>query len=239
MPTSSDSNPPPATSASRPGASSLQNSRSVAAKVDNFTSPAAIARFVLTTLLLLLADQVVKHVAFSQLMTDMVVSPDGHIQVRSKTWELIPRLVHLEVTANQGAVFGLGQGQRWSFVFVSLLAIAFLTFLFRRGSRAGWYQIVLGMLLAGVLGNMVDRIRLGYVRDMIHGLPGWHWPHWFISLLPDWSWKYGEVFPWIFNVADSLLCVGVGILILHGLLVPPPPAPATDPPTAPKPSPAA
>jgi signal peptidase II len=204
------------------------------ATTDNFKSPAAIARFVLTTLVLLAADLVVKHVAFSRLATELLVLPDGHVQVRSRTLDLIPGLIHLEVTANQGAVFGLGQGQRWVFVAVSVAAIAFLTYLFRRGGKSASYQIVLGMLLAGVLGNMVDRIALGYVRDMIHALPGWHWPLWLIRRLPDWSWKYGEVFPWIFNVADSLLCVGVAILILHGLFVPPQGAPvkadAQDPP---------
>ena len=54
------------------------------------------------------------------------------------------------------------------------------------------------MLLAGVLGNMFDRIRFGYVRDMIHALPMWP-----------------RFFPWVFNIADSLLCVGVTLMLLY------------------------
>src|SRR5215212_4889576 len=85
----------------------------------------------------------------------------------------IPGLLHFEYTRNYGAVFGLGQGQKVLFVTVSILAIAFLTYLFASSGRARIYQIILGMLLAGVLGNMYDRVQLGYVRDMLHGLPGW------------------------------------------------------------------
>ena len=53
------------------------------------------------------------------------------------------------------------------------------------------HQIVLGMLLAGVVGNLYDRIHFGFVRDMIYVFPRW------------------GIFPYIFNVADSLLCTGV------------------------------
>jgi lipoprotein signal peptidase len=70
------------------------------------------------------------------------------------------------------------------------------------------------MLLAGVLGNMYDRVLHGYVRDMIHALPGWRWPQGLrdaIGFLPR------EVFPWVFNVADTLLCVGVALSILYSV----------------------
>jgi signal peptidase II len=87
-------------------------------------------------------------------------------------------------------------------VAVSIGAILFLTYLFATSKRRQWfYQLVLGLLLAGVLGNMYDRVVYGYVRDMIHALPRW----------PD-------LFPWIFNVADSLLCVGVGLMVLYSFL---------------------
>jgi lipoprotein signal peptidase len=61
-------------------------------------------------------------------------------------------------------------------------------------------------------------MRYGYVRDMIHALPGWKWPGWMVNLLPDWQWKYQDVFPWIFNVADSLLCVGVALMIVYSVV---------------------
>ena len=135
----------------------------------------------------------------------------------------IPGLVHLTYTENHGAVFGLGKGQIPVFLSVSVIAIGFLVFLFLTSGRARGYQLVLGMLLAGVIGNMYDRLKFGYVRDMIHGLPGWHWPDWVVRLLPM-KWQPAtpgeglEVFPWVFNIADSLLCVGVAAMLVYSFV---------------------
>jgi signal peptidase II len=131
----------------------------------------------------------------------------------------IPGWLHFELTMNRGAVFGIGQGQRWLFLFVSAAAIAFLTYLFALSQKKQWYyQLLLGILLAGVLGNMYDRIMYGYVRDMIHALPGKRWPPALVAHLPGAAWKSAEIFPWIFNVADSMLCVGVALMIVYSLL---------------------
>jgi lipoprotein signal peptidase len=73
------------------------------------------------------------------------------------------------------------------------------------------------MLLAGVLGNMYDRTLLGYVRDMIHALPGIYWPDFIARYLPT-DLATQSVFPWVFNVADSLLCVGVFLMIVYSFL---------------------
>ena len=121
---------------------------------------------------------------------------------------------------NLGAVFGIAQGHWWAFVVVSVAAIAFLSYLFAASGGRWAYQVVLGMLLAGVLGNLYDRVVFGYVRDMIHGLPEWRWPagvHRTLHLPV-------EVFPYIFNVADTLLCVGVGVLLVGSFFAPPEPA---------------
>jgi signal peptidase II len=105
----------------------------------------------------------------------------------------------------------------------------FLTYLFATSGKRPFYQVILGLLLAGVLGNLYDRIAFGYVRDMIHGLPGWRWPDSFMHVLPM---MQPEVFPWIFNVADTLLCVGVGLMLIYSIFHSPsvPPA-ATEPQT--------
>jgi len=60
--------------------------------------------------------------------------------------------------------------------------------------------VAVAVLLAGVLGNLYDRLVFGYVRDMIHALPAWP-----------------NLFPYIFNVADSLLCVGVAMMIVYSI----------------------
>jgi signal peptidase II len=176
----------------------------------NWTNPWAVARFALTGAVGITADLLVKHWADTRLST-----PDDFGRMPSIT--VIPGWLELEWTPNHGAALGFFQGYRWLFLIVSVLAIGFLGWLFqtsRRDQRG--YQIVLGMLLAGVLGNMVDRVWLGYVRDMIHLWPGRRFPPFIAQhLLPFWSTT--EWFPWIFNIADSLLCVGVALMLLHSL----------------------
>ena len=116
-------------------------------------------------------------------------------------YRFIPGWVEFEAVVNHGAVFGLGQGDRAVFVVVSIGAILFLNYLFATSGKRWGYQILLGMLMAGVMGNLYDRIAFGYVRDMIHALP--RWP---------------KFFPWVFNVADSFLCVGVGLMVIYSMV---------------------
>jgi signal peptidase II len=178
--------------------SSTQASRSGSA----FASPLALMLFFGTTILGLALDLWTKVEAFRHLVIEIVRLPEGVVRVtKSREIEFLPGWLHFHATANQGAVFGIGQGKRWLFIVVSIGAIAFLTYLFSTSGRQRIYQFILGLLLAGVLGNMYDRIVFGYVRDMIYALP--RWPN---------------VFPWIFNVADSMLCVGVFLLIVYSLL---------------------
>jgi lipoprotein signal peptidase len=102
-------------------------------------------------------------------------------------------------------------------VLVSIAAIGFLTYLFALSAGRRFYQFLLGMLLAGVLGNMYDRVVHGYVRDMIHALPGFYWPDSIGQFLPR-AWANHGVFPWVFNVADMLLCVGVFLMIVYSFI---------------------
>lgn len=186
----------------------------MALSLHNLRSPAALARFGIVTIAGVAIDLWIKWLAFTRLADEIIISPDGRVRVYARqSVQLIPHFIHIDVTANQGAVFGLGQGQRWGFVFISVLAILFLGYLFATSGKRWLYQIVLGLLLAGVLGNMYDRVTMGYVRDMIHALPGWNWPLWIKSILPG-AYGHMEIFPWVFNIADSLLCIGVGIMIV-------------------------
>jgi len=182
-----------------------------------FRSPLALLLFFGVTVAGVGLDLWSKYVAFDRLAVSMTVVPDpalpgGRVEVISREYEFIPQWLHFHVTANQGAVFGLGRGQRWLFVIVSVAAIVVLTSLFAKSDQRHFYQLLLGMLLAGVLGNMYDRIRLGYVRDMIYALPDWKNP--LRGMFPAWQ----TVFPWIFNVADSLLCVGVFFMIIYSFI---------------------
>ena len=181
---------------------------------DNFRRPAAMARFVLVCLIGLGLDLWSKSYAFQHL----ALATDPPTDIRPRVVQFIPGWVHFEITTNQGAVFGVGQGQKWLFLSVSVLAIGFLSYLFATSDRQRFYQFILGMLLAGVLGNMYDRIVFSHVRDMIHALPGWHWPGtWHVGSYPG---RDRDVFPFIFNVADILLCVGVGLMVVYSVFTP-------------------
>ena len=103
------------------------------------------------------------------------------------------KLVH-----NTGAAFSMFAGAEWSRWGLSILAAAFSVFLIneiRRLERgAGWYGVACACILAGALGNLVDRVSLGYVIDFV-----------FVH--------YGAFrFP-VFNVADSAVTVGAVIWI--------------------------
>ena len=110
---------------------------------------------------------------------------------------LIGDLVRLWYVQNTGAAFSLFPGALWLFLPVTLLAIVMIGYFFRAFRDRGLaIHVVLGTILAGTLGNLADRLRLGYVVD-------------FISV------GIGDVrFP-TFNVADSAVVVGIGLLVAY------------------------
>ena len=191
-----------------------------------FLSPASLACFLLVAVLGLTADLWLKAHSWDALVQDVSfydgvaslsrrppagdpLSPPGDVV-------LVPHLLELTAVANQGAAMGLGQGYRTLFLAVSAAAVAVLFYFYAFSGKRRLYQIVLGLLLAGVLGNLYDRVALGYVRDMLHALPGVTWSD-LLSALPR-----REVFPWVFNLADCYLCVGVPAVLLQSLFLPAP-----------------
>lgn len=98
---------------------------------------------------------------------------------------------------NTGAAFSLFPGAIWLFLPVTVLALVMIGYFFRSFRQRGpWIHVILGIILAGTLGNLTDRLRLGYVVD-------------FVSV------GIGEMrFP-TFNVADSAVVVGIGLLVLY------------------------
>jgi signal peptidase II len=182
------------------------------AKFAAIRSPAAILLFILTAGIGLGLDLWSKSYSWRSLTdgeTPYRDSDTGHLRIESDTARPIPGWLHFKVTVNEGAVFGIGQGNQTLFAIVSVAAIAFLGYLFATSGNRRFYQFVLGMLLAGVLGNLYDRMVYHYVRDMLYMMPGRSWPG-----------TNKEIFPWIFNVADTLLCVGVGLMVIYSFFAP-------------------
>lgn len=128
---------------------------------------------------------------------------------------VVPNLLDFTLVLNPGAVFGMGAGQRWFFVTLTGIALLMGIWLFAVWTRPRqwWAHIAIGLVLAGGLGNLYDRVVYACVRDFIHPLPGVKYPFGWDS-----PWSGREIWPWVSNVADKLLIVGIAILIWHILI---------------------
>lgn len=129
-----------------------------------------------------------------------------------------------QLSWNEGALFGMGQGKVWLFVALSLIAaIAIPVWLFwYRAARDAWLTFALGCVTGGILGNLFDRM----------GLHGEVWPAGdprvgeTVYAVRDWIlWQVNNQWRWPnFNIADSLLVTGAALMFLHAVLHPNVPA---------------
>ena len=147
-------------------------------------------------LIVILLDQLTK----AWIMGGLDLREMGNIQVLNP-------LFNLTWVENRGVSFGLfGDGSaRWMLSAFSVAVAGIL----------GWWALkvdrrllitAIGLIMGGALGNVIDRIRFGYVVDFLD-LSG---PHLFLGAT-----KIN--FPWIFNVADSAICIGVVLMIIDSL----------------------
>jgi signal peptidase II len=107
-------------------------------------------------------------------------------------------VLDLHYITNRGVAFGLFSRFGDIFVPVALVIMSIIFGYYRSlTTRRLWLRIALGMQLGGALGNLLDRLRFGSVVDFVEfhiDAINFHWP--------------------VFNVADSAICVGVGILLV-------------------------
>lgn len=138
---------------------------------------------VVVALNLLLADAVTKELAAGYLKGSAAVS-------------VVPGWFNLAYVENRGCAWGLFQGQVWPLAVFGILAVGLI--LWKRRSIFGdgfWGGAAEALLLAGIVGNVIDRVARGYVIDFLDFHYGLH--H----------------FP-CFNLADSFICVAVGLMFL-------------------------
>lgn len=138
----------------------------------------------LTAATILLVDQVTK---------ELVVATIGV----GERVEVIGDVVILWHVRNTGAAFSLFQGGQLFFLAVTVVAFGMLIYFQRafRG-RGTLLHVVLGLVLGGTLGNLIDRVRLGYVTDFVSmGVGDLRWPTW--------------------NVADASIVVGILALVAY------------------------
>lgn len=113
---------------------------------------------------------------------------------------VIPRFFYITYAKNTGAAFSILEGKMEFFYLITLVALGFMIFYFRKvSSKHVLMRAVFVLLIAGTLGNFIDRLVLHYVRDFFH----------FIIFGYDFA---------IFNVADIALSCGVALMILDALL---------------------
>jgi signal peptidase II len=126
-------------------------------------------------------DQLTKRIASEHLFPGQPVPVLGDV-------------VRLTLVHNTGAAFGLFPGSRVPFIVISVLAVGVVLYLFRRESyRSAASRVLLGCILGGAVGNLIDRVRLGWVVDFVDiGVCSLRWP--------------------VFNVADSAVTLGVILL---------------------------
>ena len=137
--------------------------------------------FILITTSILLMDQITKLVIVSNLYLGQAIPQES--------------LFRIKHTVNTGGAFGLFHNQTVFLIFASFTGIGVLIFLYRQNSLSGMLpKLSLSLQLGGALGNLLDRIRYGYVVDFIQlGF----WP--------------------VFNLADS--CIVIGIILLSFVLL--------------------
>lgn len=102
---------------------------------------------------------------------------------------------------NRGAAFGILQDQLWFFIIVTLIVVAGVIWYMQKMIKEGHklLPVALALVLGGALGNFIDRLRMGEVVDFL-------------------KFNFGSyTFP-IFNIADSCIVIGVGLIILDTLL---------------------
>lgn len=140
-------------------------------------------------LLIFVVDQIVKYWIIEE------------VELYGRSIDVLP-FFNLTWVENRGVSMGMltadGDLGRWALVVLTaLISVGVAIWLWRERSRVD--VIALGLVLGGAIGNIIDRIRFGYVVDFLHFFWGeWHF--------------------YVFNVADAAITVGVILLLLRALL---------------------
>lgn len=131
---------------------------------------------------------------WSKIWIQNTPSMHGHVEV-------IPNFLYITYVKNTGAAWSILEGKQMFLVIISVLEIILLVYFMlkfkKKNETIAKWSIVL--MIAGAIGNLIDRMMLGYVRD-------------FVSTYP-----FGYAFP-VFNIADVCLTVGVILLAIYILI---------------------
>ncbi len=122
--------------------------------------------------------------------------------------QVLPPALDFAMVWNHGVTFGLlqaGSGRGQAILALVAIAVVAGLLVWLRRAETALTAVAIGAIAGGALGNVADRARFGMVVDFIHV----HWGGW-------------DPFPFVFNVGDSAIVLGVGAMLLESVL----PAPA-------------
>ncbi len=143
-------------------------------------------------------DQLSKNLAM-----DYIAASSGVLSDRlfgGESVSIIKGFLNFTYVENDGMSFGLLDDKRWIFMSLSTIGIiAMLCYLIYLKGKDKLLSFSLALVIGGGIGNMLDRVMLGYVVD-------------FIDVCCFDFWK------WTFNIADSAICIGAGLIILAVVL---------------------
>jgi len=188
-----------------------------------YMSAAAVMLFVVVTGAGLAADLLSKHYAFASLLNDPAVvqraqtiypqdyagklTPQDGLHLLSAQRDVFPG-VRFTLSTNRGIAFGI-EIPRLAIGVATLLAMGLVAALFAASDRkAHWTHVAMGLILAGALGNLYDRL-LGTVPLPISGMEPIRYQ---VRDFIDLSQLH---YKWIFNVADALLAAGIATIALQ------------------------
>lgn len=143
--------------------------------------------YIVSMIFILVMDQVTKVIV------------EGSMQLAS-SHTIIDKFFYFTYAQNRGAAWSILDGHTYLFIIVGVLAgVGMIYYFFQTKSTEVLTRYGLVLAFAGMLGNIIDRIRLGYVVDFIDFI------------------VFGYDFP-VFNVADMALVIGLGLIMLEVLL---------------------
>ncbi len=152
-------------------------------------SPNALPWLALSALLIVL-DQASKWLAVAKLQFEQPVA-------------FVEGFWNWTLTHNRGAAFSFladaGGWQHWLFIVLACMVSVGLAIALRHTARSDWRNALpFAMVISGALGNVIDRVRFGYVVDFVQ----WYWR--------DFHWP-------VFNLADSCIVVGATLMVITSL----------------------
>ncbi|PKM90958.1 MAG: signal peptidase II [Firmicutes bacterium HGW-Firmicutes-12] len=109
-----------------------------------------------------------------------------------QTIPVIKGFFHITFVKNPGAAFGILTDKKWFFIIVTIVVLILLFYLvYTIGQQSAFLSITIGLVAGGAMGNLIDRIHSGLVVDYL---------------------DFRGIWPYVFNIADSAIVIGVILL---------------------------